>query len=117
MAVLWNPSIPWHKAMLSELQTDRSLGLQLVPVAVDGPGELEGAFAAAGAPMSYGPSFSDTLGRAAVHGDKILGGARPGDLPVEQPTRVELLINLKTARTFGLTISPSVLARADQVIE
>jgi putative ABC transport system substrate-binding protein len=96
-----------HQARIADLATKHHLP------AVTGLEE----YAEAGGLMVYGSSFTDRYRRAAVFVDKILRGAKPADLPIEQPTKFELVINLKTAKALGLTIPQSLLVRADQVIQ
>ena len=105
--VLADPMLGTHRMRLAELSMKRRLP-SISPFR---------EAAEYGGLLSYGPSLSANFRRAATYIDRILQGAKPGDLPVEQPTRFELVINLKTAKTLGLTIPPSLLLRADQVIE
>ena len=67
--------------------------------------------------MAYGPTFAELNGRVAAFVDRILKGVKPGDLPIEQPTKFELVINLKTAKALGHTVPPSLLGRADEIIQ
>lgn len=97
-----------------------SLLKQIVELAISNripSNHLQEEYANAGGLVSYGPSYTALFRRAPTYIDKILKGAKPSDLPVEQPTKFELVINLKTAKQIGLTIPPNVLARADRVIK
>jgi putative tryptophan/tyrosine transport system substrate-binding protein len=96
-----------NTALILELSRSRRLPT------VSGPRE----FAQQGGLMAYGPNYPDMFRRAASYADKILRGARPADLPVEQPTKFELIVNLRTARALGVTLPPSLLARADELIQ
>jgi putative tryptophan/tyrosine transport system substrate-binding protein len=76
-----------------------------------------GAWVQNGALLSYGPNIDEIVRQSASHVDKILRGAKPADLPIEQPTRFDLVVNLKTARALNLTVPPSLIARADRIVE
>ena len=107
LAVLATPVFDAHRQRLADLAARNRL-----PAVYSYRTYVE-----SGGLMSYGPDLRDLFRRAATYVDKILKGAKPGDLPVEQPTKFELVINLKTAKALGLTIPPALLQRADQVIE
>jgi putative ABC transport system substrate-binding protein len=162
IGALWNPANPIHGPSLKVIEAAaRRLKVQLYPIAVQDPQELDGAFSAmaqerlqaltvppdgmflahrrriidlaakhriptmygvrelaqAGGLMAYGVNLPEMYRHGAFFVDRILRGAKPGDLPVEQPTRFELMINLKTSKALGLTIPQSLLIRADQLIE
>ena len=107
LITLRNPPIVFHQRRIVNLATKSRL-----PAIYD-----DREFVESGGLMSYGANLADMYRRAATYVDKILKGAKPADLPVEQPTRFELVINLKTAKALGLTIPRSILVRADQVIQ
>ena len=107
LIVMASPTFDAHQRRLADLTLKSRL-----PAAYN-----KTLFAEAGGLMAYGAVYLDFFRRAAAYVDKILKGAKPGDLPVEQPTKFELVINLKTAKALGLTIPQSVLIRADQVIQ
>jgi putative ABC transport system substrate-binding protein len=107
VVVLADPMLGSHRTRLAELSAKHRLA-SIFPFR---------EATASGGLISYGPSLRANFRRAASYVDKILKGAKPADLPIEQPTKFELVINLKTAKALGLTIPPAVLARADEVIQ
>jgi putative tryptophan/tyrosine transport system substrate-binding protein len=122
LAAAFSTLTPWRPAGLLVL-SDPVFGNQLSKLARLAAAQrlpaiyLRNEFAEAGGLLAYGPSFPDNYRRAATYVDKILKGAKPADLPVEQPTKLEFVINLKTAKAFGLVIAPSLVGRADRVIQ
>ena len=107
LIVLSNPLTLASRALIGEIAVKRRLPTMY----------LYRAHVEAGGLISYGPDLPDMFRRCGVHVGRILGGAKAGELPLERPTKFEFVINLKTAKALGLTIPPSLLARADQVIE
>ncbi|HET8563082.1 MAG TPA: ABC transporter substrate-binding protein [Candidatus Binatia bacterium] len=106
LVLVWGPLLNPHRKEIAELAVENRLPAMY----------REREHVEAGGLMAYGANISDLFRRAAVYVDKVLKGAKPADLPVEQPTKFELVINLKAAKQIGLTIPPNVLARADRVI-
>jgi putative ABC transport system substrate-binding protein len=107
LLVLGNPNLNLRRKQVVELAVKHKL-----PATYTRPEYID-----AGGLMYYGTSYPDLFRRAAYYVDKILKGAKPADLPIEQPTKFELIINLKAAKEIGLTIPPKILARADRVIK
>jgi putative ABC transport system substrate-binding protein len=107
LMLVWNPILGPRRKEVAELAVRSRLPTVF----------REREHVQAGGLMAYGPNIPDLFRRAATYVDRILKGAQPADLPVEQPTTFQLVINLKAAKTLGLTIPPSLLARADQIIE
>ena len=102
-----DPLLFAHRVQINNL----ALGARLAAIS------FNREYVEAGALMSYGPNYLDLFRKAAEYVDKILRGAKPGDLPVQQPTKFELVINLTTAKVLGLAVPPAVLARVDELIE
>jgi len=123
VAVLVNVGNLYTQLEIKELALAASnLGIELVPVEVRRVEDIVPALIVrehvdAGGPMSYGPSFVALYRRSAEYVDRILRGTKPSDIPVEQPTKFDLIINLVTAKSLGIEIPSSLLARADEVIE
>jgi putative ABC transport system substrate-binding protein len=120
VAVVWNPRNDANPHKLASLEAPaRALGVQLERPGPRRPGHRARARRrrAATCLMSYGPSVAENFRRAAGYVDRILKGAKPADLPIEQPATLELMINLKAARVLGLTIPQSLLVRAAHIIE